>query len=411
VSTPKLDAAERERQGIGHEEIPFEEAYGPIPKPGEILEAGGREAKEPERPAHEKISQPMAFDWDSLRREATQPSVRVDDLQSWDGQTTGLGSKLNEALAGGLRPGQAVLIGAPKAGGGKTAFIQQLTDGLALRNHQVRAGDKFPTFTPVMVVTEMAPSHWQYRSISRWAQIPYGQVLNLRCPDIEKQAREAAGILSYAAPFMRIVTSSSRDMRNASGGLAAYLARAVASWRKELEAEHKGCEVWPVLVVDPIQRLQSHEHGETEALNEIAEELTEAARADGFILIMTSDTTKNAENASSGAGVFRGSYKLFHSIDTALVLFEKQRSDAGKRSAKNDSERLIELDIPKNRWGRVGVASLFIYRADCGRFTETNEEPEPAQSKGSPKTSSEDKPKANGPKPKSKSVNPFEVLR
>jgi replicative DNA helicase len=357
--------------------------------------------------AHRLHSRPVSFDWDELRAEALSPSVALDSLPVWDGcedgmGEDGMGEALTEQLAGGLRLGQSVVIGAPKAGGGKTAFVQQLVDGLALRNAARESGE---ALTPVFVFSEMRAAHWQYRSIARWAGLSYGAVLNLRDDMVDAEARRAAKALSYAAPYLRVVSTTARELRAYPDGFAAFVSRAVASWRRELEASEGG-PVWPVVVVDPIQRLQNHEHQETEALNELAEELTEAARSEAapenaFILIMTSDTTKGAKSENGGASVIRGSYKLFHSVDIAIALFERERENAKQLEKAGDKRRLVELDIAKNRWGRDGLGPRYLWSKHCGRFEETKEEPAKPKGKGRADSDKSAGPETNGKPQKS----------
>ena len=83
-----------------------------------------------------------------LTNDFTRTLVSFGTLPSWPGgpQTGhGLGDLFNRSLGGGMCPGYMIAIGAAHAGAGKTAFVMQLADGLALRTSEmIRDGQKQP---------------------------------------------------------------------------------------------------------------------------------------------------------------------------------------------------------------------------------------------------------------------------
>jgi hypothetical protein len=112
-------------------------------------------------------------------------------------------------------------------------------------------------------------------------------------------------------------------------------------------------------MVDPIQRHPGNGKSATEAMDEFASALNDAARAGGWCVLLTSDATKatatgTAKTATTtpeeeGAAVFRGSYTLQHILDAALYL--RPTSDDLERQ---DEVRELEVVSVFNRWGAPG---------------------------------------------------------
>ena len=114
-------------------------------------------------------------------------------------------------------------------------------------------------------------------------------------------------------------------------------------------------DIWPVIFIDPIQRFQGGGDNAVGTLDEFVEELRALADEHGFIILVTSDTNqaaargqipKGATPAQRAAGAFRGSYKLLHLPDAALVL-EMKWPDPPKPGAPAHAEITVAL----NRWG------------------------------------------------------------
>lgn len=263
----------------------------------------------------------------------------------------GWGSKLNGAIGGGLCPGEILAVGASHAGAGKTAFLMQLVDGLALRNIEPQK-----ILTPILLLSEMNPKSLIWRSLGRWTgkdsrnfrrgiYDEHGKVVRAQTQLFLEAGQVFNGRYGQSRKWIWFMDAQAFD------GNFANLADPLNAWKSCLLEEHssKGVEdVWPILVIDPIQRWQNHEKHEVEALNELCESINNLAHKNGWIVLMTSDTTKGSSvDGSSGnsnkviPNVFRGSYKLMHILDFALVL--------GKRSGAE--ERVISAALVKNRSG------------------------------------------------------------
>ena len=153
---------------------------------------------------------------------------------------------------------------------------------------------------------------------------------------------------------------------------------ALDAWREALRAE-TGREVWPVLVVDPAQRFAAGDADEVEALNALCDAIRAEADARKLVVLMTSDTNKAAAKGDPDAGgrdaaqevaaTLRGSYKLSHIVDAALVLRPVEDAEASAGGA-----RKVEVLVGLNRWGPSGQAAAFSYAPASGRF-EASEEP------------------------------------
>lgn len=321
----------------------------------------------------ESLSAPLSFDREPLVASLSQRPVSLSDLPVWSRVNHGLGPELNQALAGGLRKSSVIIIGANHAGAGKTAFVQQLVDGLALRSYEESG-----PLTPVLMFSEMTAEQLMLRSLARWTGISYSSLLDGSArfgADFESLLGAADELQSIGA-FARVVTASVGRLRELAGrrSLAQLIASLVGEWSESLEQAHER-PVWPIVVVDPIQRWQSHNKSEVEALNELSEELTEAARAQGFILIATSDTTKAAATSAvkgeNPASVFRGTYKMLHAADVAMVLSVQDRTEAEEEMAPH--LRKVAVELVKNRWGVSWPGSAgrvqFLWEPRCGRFT------------------------------------------
>lgn len=287
----------------------------------------------------------------------------------------GIGHELNRVLGGGVCKGYMTAVGASAAGTGKTAFVMQVADGLAFRTAELLEEGAPGPLTPVLVTSEMQPEALSWRSLSRVLSVPYrvfragasawkAEVVD----DLESIRRDVqkamAGPLGDARRWVRVM----RRGRQGGGQLIASIRRVAKLWKDELEQAH-GREVVPVVVFDPIQRFLDPGQPEIEGQSRIAELLEEAALEDGLVVIVTSDTSKAAatskprkgEGPDEGAGVFRGSYKLLHAVDSAMVL---RRAKGAKWSAGR-----IEMEIvfAKNRWGALDTVP-FWYDPAHARF-------------------------------------------
>ena len=302
---------------------------------------------------------------DSLSDDFNRRLVSLAALPSWPGGPEtghGWGEDLDRLLGGGICPGYMLAVGAASAGAGKTAWIMQIADGLALRTSKLVEqamieGEANDPLTPVLVLSEMSPAALTWRTLARWTSydsrvfragasaaelLEWPQEKVIAAFDAAHKA--LAGELGAARQFMRVLKADIQGR--------AFVDRAVevmSFWKKQLEDTHQR-PVWPVVVMDPIQRWQDPSKSEVEGLNEIVEALGAAGHAEGWIVLMSSDTNKasatgdnsDKNDADRGRAIFRGSYKLQHLPDTALFL---------ERKEEPDGDYCLEVKVVKNRWG------------------------------------------------------------
>mgnify|MGYP003376022402 CR=1 FL=1 len=332
---------------------------------------------------------------DDMRR----PRQSVAALPVWPGGPThghGWGRALDRAL-GGLVPARVILLGAAGAKAGKTSFLMQLVDGLALLTAERAEGrGGAGPLLPVLVLSEMTPAALTWRTLGRWvgcssrifgaapdAELDGAEGLTdeRRAEEerriAEKQAEGLAalsegGALAASRCFLRCSTLTGPEAVRSAG-------RALDAWREALSAE-TGREVWPVLVVDPAQRFAAGDAGEVEALNALCDAIRAEADARKLVVLMTSDTNKAAAKGDPEAGgrdaaqevaaTLRGSYKLSHIVDAALVLRPVEDAEA----LPGGAARKVEVLVGLNRWGPSGQAAAFSYAPASGRF-EASDEP------------------------------------
>ena len=307
----------------------------------------------------------LLYDTANLEADRTRELVSLANLPSGDlekdWRNHGWGKRLDDLLGGGVCPGYMFALGAKSAGAGKTAFLMQIADGLALRTAQIVYGDSSAPLTPVLVVSEMAVTELTWRSLARWTDYD-SRIFRAgrsatrvvpNCPDEEVAAAfEAARRALTEEPlgtsrrFMRKLEIPSRGKN-----LVEEIATIVGQWKRVLSQQCDN-EVWPVIVIDPIQRWLDGQN-EVEGLSDLVEALQQRAKADGWVVALTSDTNKgaaagwdNKENKRTmpevATGAFRSSYKLFHAVDAALFA---DVYEAGNK-------KIYAVHIVKNRWGK-----------------------------------------------------------
>lgn len=347
---------------------------------------------------------------DDLDADEQRELVSLESLPPWPGARSyvhnpgtdgarelvvghGLGPELDERIGGGVHPGMSIGIAAATAGAGKTALTMQIADGCALRCAElVETGYPGP-LTPVMVVSEMGMPPLTWRTLARWTSIN-NRVFRAgksaprllgwhpeRVAAAFDEGRQALrGFLGKARRFQRL------HRTDASGEkLCEKLAIAVDTWRDELAAEFPGRPIWPVVVLDPIQRWCDPAKSEVEGLNALVEALRERIVNDKWIALITSDTNKpmatgkTAEDArdpqQEGAAAFRGSYKLMHILDAAIYL-RKPANGVQERGQQLPAEVLaaarhdqIEAVLVKVRFGHTSDPyPMFHWERHTGRF-------------------------------------------
>lgn len=279
---------------------------------------------------------------DDLDEWLDRPAVSIGALPD----DHGLGRKLDEAIGGGLVPGDLVLIGASKAAGGKTLLTMQLADGLALAAAEA-ARNGMGMITPVAVVSEMPRLELRARTLARLLRVsPRRDQLRANRDRAKALMNEEGGLYADLRAWRRYARAEGAGRK-----ILDVVEADVERWAADLRRAHPGREVVPVVVLDSLHRLMDSGLDEVAALNDIAEEVDVRAERHGWIVLATSDTTKppaadekKASNALSPT-VFRGSYKLMHAADVAMVLALR-----GDGDDPNPRVRLV-----KNRRGPEGV--------------------------------------------------------
>ena len=295
---------------------------------------------------------------EQLTRDNERELVSLARLPKWPGGPAvghGWGTKLDEMLGGGVCPGYLLAVGAASAGAGKTAWVHQLADGLALRTAELLDQNQEGPLTPVLFLSEMRPDALTWRSLGRWTG---RNASDFRAggshPEREavmNAAHEAlGGALGRSRAFVRYWQGEKRGR-----DLAGALANLLRTWTEQLQAEHPDREVWPVVVMDPLQRFRDHAGaGEVDAVNELVATIGAQARRDGWVVLLTSDTNKASATGATtegrdkrnvleeGAAALRGTYQLTHEADAVLYL---RRED--------DRSGVVRAHVVKNRWGKL----------------------------------------------------------
>lgn len=349
----------------------------------------------------------------------------------------GLGEALESYLGGGFAPGEMYVIGAAKAKAGKTAFLMQLAEGLALRSAAVALGAEGlarlgeglakpeqsviqaaadnlglygPALTPVVVVSEMPADALTRRWLARWTEGSAGwfragrTALKGAGPDKAEDINAAwerargalgAGLMAEArnGHMLQIPGAVAREGTGPAWKLGAYVER----WRARLGKRY-GREVVPVLVIDPAQRFQPDMDNEVKALSAFAATIREwttgetTGQAGAWVTLLTSDATKHTakgdaqkEGDDMATAVLRGSYHLAHELSGVFVLDQPKgsainaaRAGGNGKGAALASEAEGECNAYSEalRRDRVELEITVAYNRH-GRNTGGDEAPEP----------------------------------
>jgi len=194
-----------------------------------------------------------APDLDRFALGLASPGLSLGSLPGWPGSGPsgqGWGPRL-DAWIGPIRPGFVGLIGAGQRGAGRTSWLAQLADGLALRESE-------SLLTPVVCVIEEQPAIWRARSLGRWTGLD--PRIFLGRSDLAG-ADEAASALaqwqarpteSQARPSeWRALDQRQRFATPEQLDDPSELLAAIERWRIEL-ARLGHASVWPVLVIDAL---------------------------------------------------------------------------------------------------------------------------------------------------------------
>jgi len=293
----------------------------------------------------------------------------------------GWGEFLDKLTGGGLAPGAIVGLGAAGTGAGKSAFMMQLLDGLAMRSAAIAEDpEAVEPLTPIFLLSEMAPEDLEARTLGRLLDVPGHVFLAGRSAKrwhkwgwVDDHYDSAAALMAQNGLYSRLTRWQriARPALVAGPALVECVEAAMLTWVSEIRAAHPGHDVQPIIAIDPINRfLPMDGRSEVETLGEIAGALDVLTDKHRWIGILPSDTNKNAAKDPSantnGASVFRGSMQLLHAYDLTLVL------DPGEQDADGVRDYAVILD--KNRYGRQGVGLNFRWHTRTGlRFVPESE--------------------------------------
>lgn len=320
------------------------------------------------------------------------PPAAFGDSNAPDGH--GMGEHFAKAIGGGLRPGEMLAIGASSAGAGKTAWLMQLVDGLALRNVDVLRGDDSwgKVLTPVLIASEMGIDALSWRSLARWtghssSVFRGGKTILDRGDRFAENAwEEAERALGPSSSFgasrswLRLVNAphASALLSGDRGGPRVFVEELhliVEAWREKLAKEHNR-EVVPIVVLDPLQRYQGGDDA-IDALNELSRSLCASTVENKWITLVTSDTNKAAAKGEKTAGAsdaeeataaFRGSYNLMHEV-TAAIALRTTKSLTLSADEQQRGVRFVEAIFAKQRWGSAAQPGPhFVFEGPTLRF-------------------------------------------
>jgi hypothetical protein len=320
---------------------------------------------------------PRPCDVSRLRERHALRFVSLADLP----ERQGWGEFLDKLTGGGLAPGSIVGLGAAGTGAGKTAFLMQLLDGLALRSSFACENPEATVpLTPVIILSEMAPEDLEARTLGRLLEVP-GQVFLAGASAkrwhkwawVDAQYESAERLMQPSGLYSRIAEWQRIARPQLFGpALVQSVEAYVDGWLASIREKHPGREVVPIVAVDPINRfLPLDGRSEVETLGELASDLDRLGDRRRWIILVTADTNKTAARdpsaAGNGAAVFRGTMQLLHAFDLTLVL---EPGDADP-----DGVRDYGVRLDKNRYGRSDVGLNFRWHTRTGlRFVPESEE-------------------------------------
>jgi hypothetical protein len=251
-------------------------------------ERSGPSANERSGPAADWLEPASAIE--QLRAVMTTPGVSLAELPSWpsaappdphDGPSPSPSPRLGPALAeliGELRAGDVISFSGRGRGVGRTSLLAQLGDALALRS------DAHGPETPVVCVIEGPSVFWRARSLARWSGLETRRF-------VESESESEAGAGPGSAHLQAFCASdwSHLDRRQRFVDAARLrdpaqrreLLGAIAAWGAALAAA-RGQQVWPVLLIDPIDNLGQR-------VSELFAELERAAGELGLIVLVSCD--------------------------------------------------------------------------------------------------------------------------
>lgn len=317
------------------------------------------------------------------------PTIDIDDFPAYVAgkKVYGWGKTMSDII-GGIYQGCLIGVSAQGAGMGKTSFLQQLVDAIALRNSAVLdAGNKEEPLIPIIVLSELDRYELKLRTVGRYMKLPYSAIRSKRRAirvlklteegaeelrqSVERFAREEK-LQERMTPWVHILDPKDRTQFRET------LESDLHILKQETEQKYPGYKVWPMVVLDPLQRWVASEGDTVMGAGSLAIWIRNLCRRNGYIGVFTSDTNKSVatqnkdgltlDEAQAKVGVdsFRGSQEILHACTTAIVLY-RIRDD---NNNPHNLERQMYAHIVKNRDGldRVGVS--YLWHRPSGSFVE-----------------------------------------
>lgn len=308
----------------------------------------------------------------------------------------GMGRELDRMLGGGLTVGQTVALGSRAAGGGKTAWLHQLADGIA--EASAASTEARRVATPVVFISEMTVRDLTIRALARRAGV---EGYLLRDPRGPKGSEPLAGELTRGQNALELALRAAYHWRTAAEHMTVLDRRARVQIRDLAELvrrvrtgwEERGVEVpIVVLIVDPIHRLLDPSRSEVEGLSLALTACMDVAQDQRAVVLFTSDTTFAAASARSTVGglkrseevanatemSFRGSYQLVHLPDVALGLLTMraddehlEAEDASRLAREPEGTQYAEISSGKARWEDRGLRAAYLWDPAMFRFRPT----------------------------------------
>ena len=325
------------------------------------------------------------LDWKS------HPTIDIDKYaaQIKGRDVLGWGKQMSEYL-GGVHQGSCIGISANGAGMGKTSYLQQLLDAIALRNDWVIKNNLLEEpIMPIVIVSELDKYELKLRTLGRYMGVPYSALRSKRRAvrllklseeeaDAFKEQAEAfargEGLGERFKPWVHILDPKDR------AEFRTTLESDLFILKSETEISYpawKG-KVWPVVALDPLQRWVANEGDTILGAGSLAIWFRGVCRKHGYIGFFTSDTNKASAAANkegltmdqaqsmTGVEAFRGSQEIMHAATAAVVLYRIKDDDANP----HDATRTMYASVVKNRDGldRVGVS--YEWHRPTGLFSE-----------------------------------------
>lgn len=323
----------------------------------------------------------------------------------------GIGEWLNEGLGGGLTPGYFLVIGAKRAKGGKTAFMDQALTGLGMAGAKAYlaalAGESAGPIMIPFVLSEMPLKDLEQRGAARYigcdqsifrrgkaghlakGVVAWANKVRISPQQMHRQIQDRMrvearkdSLFNVARRLRRYISPTRFPEGERLGPKMLERVAAIIRHRRAQVAQETGRDIndiWPILFVDPLQRYGDHEGGDVTSIDVMLNGLRTIANDDRVIVIATSDTNK--VSASEGkpakreekllpdamvAKVTRGTYGIGH-IPDAVIAIEVEPGNVSQDPY--ELERRAQIYVGLSRWS-AGSDEPFPYRyfPRSGRF-------------------------------------------